>query len=91
MVCVPCIVVPFVLWFFNKYVRPYVAKYLPWFKETPTTSNPPKTDGDSTKSSDEQVTNGTCKFAKMFSNGKADIPNGHPTTTEVGGGSKKEN
>ena len=33
MVCVPCIVIPFVLWFFHKYIQPYVVKFLPWLKK----------------------------------------------------------
>lgn len=90
MVCVPCIVIPFVLWFFNKFIRPYAAKFIPWFKELPETSSTQNTESDPGKS-DETVNNGSCKFAKMFSNGTSDIPNGHQTTTEVGGGSKKDN
>ncbi|KAK7496862.1 hypothetical protein BaRGS_00011842 [Batillaria attramentaria] len=33
MVCIPCIVIPFVLWFFHKYIQPYIAKiWNPWKK-----------------------------------------------------------
>lgn len=33
MVCVPCIVIPFVLWFFHKYIQPYITKiWNPWKK-----------------------------------------------------------
>ncbi|KAK7116084.1 hypothetical protein V1264_001829 [Littorina saxatilis] len=33
MVCVPCIVIPFVLWFFHKYIQPYISKmWNPWKK-----------------------------------------------------------
>lgn len=33
MVCIPCIVIPFVLWFFHKFIRPYIAKiWNPWAK-----------------------------------------------------------
>lgn len=30
MVCIPCIVIPFLLWFFHKYIQPLIAKFLPW-------------------------------------------------------------
>ena len=33
MVCIPCIVVPFLLWFFHKYIQPYVQKFWPWSKQ----------------------------------------------------------
>ena len=33
MVCIPCIVIPFVLWFFHKFIQPYIAKiWNPWKK-----------------------------------------------------------
>lgn len=33
MVCIPCIVIPFVLWFFHKYIQPYIARlWNPWKK-----------------------------------------------------------
>ena len=33
MVCIPCIVIPFVLWFFHKYIQPYIVKiWNPWKK-----------------------------------------------------------
>ncbi|KAH3813386.1 hypothetical protein DPMN_141842 [Dreissena polymorpha] len=30
MVCCPCFVIPFVLWFFNKYIQPLIVKFWPW-------------------------------------------------------------
>lgn len=33
MVCIPCIVVPFLLWFFHKYIQPYIQKFWPWSKQ----------------------------------------------------------
>ncbi|ESP00504.1 hypothetical protein LOTGIDRAFT_212970 [Lottia gigantea] len=27
MVCVPCIVIPFLLWVFNRYIRPIISKF----------------------------------------------------------------
>lgn len=32
MVCISCIVIPFVLWFFHKFIQPWLGKYLPWGK-----------------------------------------------------------
>jgi glutaredoxin 3 len=34
MVCIPCIVIPFVLWLFHKYIQPFVLKFWnPWEKK----------------------------------------------------------
>jgi len=27
MVCIPCIVIPFLLWLFHKYVQPFIIKF----------------------------------------------------------------
>ena len=27
MVCLPCLVIPFFIWFFHKYIQPYVMAY----------------------------------------------------------------
>ncbi|ELU00008.1 hypothetical protein CAPTEDRAFT_129274 [Capitella teleta] len=33
MVCVPCIVIPFLLWVFHKFIQPWVLKFWnPWAK-----------------------------------------------------------
>ena len=44
MVCVPCIVIPFVLWFFHKYLQPFILKFWnPWEKKSIATGDgPPK-------------------------------------------------
>jgi glutaredoxin 3 len=35
MVCIPCIVIPFVLWLFHKYVQPFILKFWnPWEKKS---------------------------------------------------------
>lgn len=33
MVCIPCIVIPFVLWVFHKYIQPLLVKFWPWKKQ----------------------------------------------------------
>ena len=34
MVCVPCIVIPFVLWVFHKFIQPWILKFWnPWAKK----------------------------------------------------------
>jgi len=35
MVCIPCIVIPFVLWLFHKYIQPIILKFWnPWEKKS---------------------------------------------------------
>ncbi|KAL3867148.1 hypothetical protein ACJMK2_044371 [Sinanodonta woodiana] len=34
MVCIPCIVIPLILWVFHKYIQPYLSKiWHPWKKQ----------------------------------------------------------
>jgi len=34
MVCIPCIVIPFALWLFHKYIQPFILKFWnPWEKK----------------------------------------------------------
>lgn len=40
MVCLPCIVIPVLLWVFHKFIQPWIIKYCPWMpfigsKKTP--------------------------------------------------------
>jgi len=44
MVCIPCIVIPFVLWLFHKYIQPFILKFWnPWEKKSveDKTNSPP--------------------------------------------------
>jgi len=35
MVCIPCIVIPFVLWLFHRYIQPFILKFWnPWEKKS---------------------------------------------------------
>lgn len=34
MVCVPCIVIPVLLWVFHKFIQPLISKFWPWSKTT---------------------------------------------------------
>jgi cell division protein FtsW (lipid II flippase) len=37
MVCIPCIVIPVLLWVFHKYVQPFILKFWnPWAKKSVT-------------------------------------------------------
>ena len=44
MVCVPCIVIPLLLWIFHKFIQPFVIKFWnPWKqKEISAVSDPPE-------------------------------------------------
>ncbi|KAL5004777.1 hypothetical protein ScPMuIL_018233 [Solemya velum] len=68
MVCIPCIVVPFVLWFFHKFIRPLVLKiWNPWAKQEKiesTSSDPPGSENDklSNGTTNGSVANGEAVF-----------------------------
>ncbi|XP_048734532.1 UPF0729 protein C18orf32 homolog [Ostrea edulis] len=32
MVCIPCIVIPVLLWVFHKFIQPLIATFWPWSK-----------------------------------------------------------
>jgi len=35
MVCIPCIVIPVLLWVFHKYIQPFILKFWnPWEKKS---------------------------------------------------------
>lgn len=78
MVCVPCIVIPFLLWVFHKFIRPFLLKiYDPWGKTE-------KIEGDTgggTENSTEKVANGTANGLSCPFSGKK--------TEEVVQGDKK--
>ncbi|KAH3843511.1 hypothetical protein DPMN_117030 [Dreissena polymorpha] len=81
MVCVPCLVIPFVLWFFHKYVQPLIVKFWPW-KSQATVDSGTNSDGDT-------------KNVKVDQNGQtAQMQNGLSTNCHaqtVGDGDKKTN
>ncbi|KAK3610257.1 hypothetical protein CHS0354_022318 [Potamilus streckersoni] len=71
MVCVPCIVIPLVLWFFHKYIQPYISKiWNPWKSQEKIE--------DSKKETKERT---TC--CNGVSNGL--LANGHVTAGDGGG------
>ncbi|KAK6180182.1 hypothetical protein SNE40_012377 [Patella caerulea] len=86
MVCVPCIVIPFLIWFYNRYLRPIVGKL--WKPSTEKIECPFKgksqdsggTVGDEqnqlhTKPEENGVANGVANgVPNGVANGK---PNGH--------------
>lgn len=77
MVCIPCIVIPFVLWFFHKFIQPYIAKiWNPWKKidekgggDSTTPMKCPLKSKDSTEEKNGDVPNGVA-------NGHAEITSG---------------
>lgn len=43
MVCIPCIVIPVLLWVFHKFIQPYILKFWnPWGKVEEAPTGPPK-------------------------------------------------
>ena len=47
MVCIPCIVIPVLLWIFHKYLQPIILKFWnPWASKS--VSAPPDAGGDAT-------------------------------------------
>jgi len=45
MVCIPCIVIPVLLWIFHKYIQPFILKFWnPWASKS--VSAPLDSDGD---------------------------------------------
>jgi len=47
MVCIPCIVIPVLLWIFHKYIQPLILKFWnPWSSKS--VSAPPDSGGDHT-------------------------------------------
>jgi glutaredoxin 3 len=48
MVCIPCIVIPVVLWIFHKYIQPLILKFWnPWAKKSVTAASNEAADGSS--------------------------------------------
>jgi molybdopterin biosynthesis enzyme len=79
MVCVPCIVIPFLLWVFHKFIRPWLSKI--WSKPEEMVKNvennltcplPRKNKKKENKDQNGQVSNGTNNAT----------PNGHTNEGE---------
>merc|ERR1711946_88139 len=58
MVCIPCIVIPLVLWFWHKYIQPYVLMFWnPWGKKIENDkSSPPGDSGEGTPAAGDTKT-----------------------------------
>jgi len=80
MVCVPCIVIPFLLWFFHRYLRPIMEKLCPsMLKYLP--GNSPK---------EQEESGGKCPFNSTQSAEK-DSTDTKTEVTAGDGGTKKTN
>lgn len=80
MVCVPCIVIPVLLWVFHKFIQPLISKFWPWSKTTTIK------DAKGCSQTDEDT--------KVNPTENGVHQNGTTAKSEViagGGGSKKEN
>ncbi|XP_029650597.1 UPF0729 protein AGAP000931 [Octopus sinensis] len=52
MVCIPCIVIPFFLWIFHRFLRPFILKFWdPWKKPISCAADTTTSSSNSTKTS----------------------------------------
>lgn len=95
--CIPCIVIPFVLWFFYKYIQPYIAKiWNPWKKVEGTPI--PDGGGDSAKmkcpfkASDQSDSERSESESAKVKNGDLSeaLTNGHPQVSAAVGDKKRD-
>ncbi|XP_014667737.1 PREDICTED: UPF0729 protein C18orf32 homolog [Priapulus caudatus] len=85
MVCVSCIVIPFMLWFFHKYLQPWLGKYIPWLKPA---ALPADGAADAAAPADGQKMK--CPFSKKKEDGEEEEEPGKAGVTENGSTAREE-
>lgn len=74
MVCIPCIVIPLVLWFWHKYLQPYVLRFWnPWGKKIDDKSAPEAAGDSASTTSDGDVLKETEQKSSEQTNGHCPI------------------
>merc|ERR1711990_1011364 len=60
MVCIPCIVIPVLLWVWHKYIQPYVLMFWnPWAKKVEGSDSCPTGGGDGAAATSDGIPDGT--------------------------------
>ncbi|PAA69655.1 hypothetical protein BOX15_Mlig030141g4, partial [Macrostomum lignano] len=82
MVCVPCIVIPFVLWVFHRYLRPLLAPFLPsWMLGTASSEDSDGKQPGAASADSTAPAKAKCPFASS-STAAAGSENPHTKKTE---------